>query len=200
MTVARDVAANIAVAGVLAVGAGGARAAPPAPGPGPPPAGPPSVPIPPPAEPVDPAAPPPTALGTMNSILAPGQPAGPSGAPDFLLSQNQVPAVPGSQPAAPPSMNVLDSSQYLLPQNFQLVAPDQGTLYGVAPGSGNAAKWDQIRGAHALWHGGLGKLSPEQLGQPLPGTAPPPGTAIPPGVVDYLPVPDEPPVLPPPAG
>ena len=186
MTVAKDVAANIAVAGVLAVGAAVACSAIAAADP-PPPV---------PADPVDPVAPPPTALGTMSSILAPGQPAGSSGAPDFLLSQHPVPAVPGGQPAAPPSMNVLDSSQYLMPENFQLVAPDQGTLYGVAPGSGNATKWDQIRGAHALWHGGLGKLSEDQLGQPLPGTAPPPGTAIPPGVVDYLPDP-APPVLPP---
>jgi hypothetical protein len=59
-----------------------------------------------------------------------------------------------------------------------------------------------MKGAHALWHGAMGKLTPDQLGEPLPGTAPPPGTAIPQGLVDFLPdpapdLPPEPPAPPP---
>ena len=41
----------------------------------------------------------------------------------------------------------------------------------------------------------MGKLDPDQLGEPLPGTAPPPGTNIPVGLEQYLPEP--PPAIPP---
>jgi hypothetical protein len=147
-----------------------------------------------PAVPVPPPAPQPSTIDTTLAGVSAVSGSG-SGA-DFLLSQNPVPAVPGGQPGTFADVNALNTTQYLLPQNFMLSAPDQGTLYGVAPGGGNASFIDEVKGAHALWHGGLGKLSEDQLGQPLPGTAPPPGTAIPPGVVDYLPDP-APPVLPP---
>jgi hypothetical protein len=193
MTVAKDLAANIAVAGVLAVGAAVACSATAAADPPPPLPADPAVP--------DPSLAPPSALGTMGAILAPNAlPAGPGGAPDFLLSQYPVPAVPGSQPAVPMSQNVLDSTQYLMPQNFRLPpTPDQGTLYGVGPGAGISTTINGMKGAHALWHGAMGKLTPDQLGEPLPGTAPPPGTAIPQGLVDFLPdpAPDLPPAPPP---
>ncbi|MFZ0832331.1 MAG: hypothetical protein WAM92_04455, partial [Mycobacterium sp.] len=39
-----------------------------------------------------------------------------------------------------------------------------------------------IRGARGLFHYPMGKLDVNQLGEPLPGTAPPPGTNIPPGL------------------
>ena len=54
--------------------------------------------------------------------------------------------------------------------------------------------------AGLLKGGLLGQSPQEQLGEPLPGTAPPPGTNIPPGLVQYLPDPPPPPDAPPPPG
>ena len=48
------------------------------------------------------------------------------------------------------------------------------------------ARIDAYKGAHALLHGSMGRMPGTELGQPLPGTAPPPGTAIPPGLVQYF--------------
>ena len=39
----------------------------------------------------------------------------------------------------------------------------------------------------------LGQMPQEQLGEPLPGTAPPPGTDVPPGLVQFQPDPPPPP-------
>ena len=46
----------------------------------------------------------------------------------------------------------------------------------------------------------LGQMPQEQLGEPLPGTAPPPGTNVPPGLVQFLPDPVDPNAPPPPPG
>jgi hypothetical protein len=46
----------------------------------------------------------------------------------------------------------------------------------------------------------LGQMPQEQLGEPLPGTAPPPGTAVSPGLEQYLPDPAPADAPPPPAG
>jgi hypothetical protein len=47
------------------------------------------------------------------------------------------------------------------------------------------------KGLHAIGHAALGRMPRVELGQPLPGTAPPPGTAIPLGLVQFLPDPAE---------
>lgn len=197
---------KIAVAGVLAIGAAVACSATAAADPPPPiPADPPppipadpAAPVPPP----DPTAPPPSALGTMNSILGQAaQPAGPSSPPDFLLSQNPVPAVGGGQPAGLP-MNAMDSMGYLNPLNYRLSPPDQENPYSMAPGDGSTGTISGLKGAHSLWHGVMGKMDPSQLGEPLPGTAPPPGTNMPQGLGENLPD-QQPPgstPVPPPAG
>ena len=57
--------------------------------------------------------------------------------------------------------------------------------------------------AGMLKGGLLGQMPQEQLGEPLPGTAPPPGTNIPPGLVQFQPDPAAPPdgaAPPPPPG
>jgi hypothetical protein len=93
----------------------------------------------------------------------------------------------------------------LLPQNFKLTPPDDSTSNMYAIGQGDDPNGrsliSSLKGAHAVWHAGMGKLDPSQLGQPLPGTVAPPGSNLPPGIVDYLPdqLPWGPPVPPPPA-
>jgi len=182
------IAANIAVAGVLAVGAAIASAT--AAGADP------DAPLP----PTDPVAPPPSGLndflaGPLTSLLGSPAQTG-SGAPtDFVLSQYPVPAVPG---AAPPGMDLntaLSGSTYLLPQNFELATPDEGNMYTIGQGEvlDQPSLIPALKGGHALWHAGLGRLDQQQLGQPLPGTAPPPGTNLPAGPEQFLP---DPPALP----
>lgn len=199
----RGVVANIAVAGVLAIGAAFASPATAAAEPPPEiPAGP-AVPVPPPA----PLPPPSTVGGTLAQN---GLPAGPGGIPDlsgtgndYLLGQNPLPAAPGGAPGTPPPMNALNNA-YLLPQNLEPSAPGQGTVFGVAPGDENAdiSGVQYLKRLYASYQEGgltgglLGRRPHAQLGEPLPGTAPPPGTAMPPGLGQALP--DQPPILPPP--
>jgi hypothetical protein len=154
--------------------------------------------------------PPPPAV---NDVLAPtvtsllGAPAQPnSGAPvDLSLSQYPVPSAPGAQPPVPMDLNTaISGSSYLLPQNYKLAGPDEGDIYSVGQGDvpDRPSLIPALKGAHALWHGAMGRLTPDQLGQPLPGTAPPPGTNLPPGPVEYLPDPPpwpQPVTAPPPA-
>jgi hypothetical protein len=192
MTVARKLAETITVAGLLAVGAAVAAAATAAADPAAPP--PPADPGgPPPSDPV--AAPPPGLSDILSAPVANilGQPAQTgSGAPvDLVLSQYPVPAVPGTQPA-PPGMDLntaLSGNSFLLPQMFKLAAPDEGNMYSIGQGDvqDQPRLLPSLKGAHALWHGGMGRLDQSQLGQPLPGTAPPPGTNLPAGPVDFLP-------------
>ena len=129
---------------------------------------------------------------------------GPAGN-QLLLGQTPTPAVAGSAPAAPPDVAVLDGTQLLLPRNYRTV---QGTddptpspydlQQGVPPGP--FARVDGLKGVHAMIHGALGRMPADQLGQPLPGTAPPPGTNIPAGPEQFVPDPQAPPPPPPPAG
>jgi hypothetical protein len=120
--------------------------------------------------------------------------AGPAGN-QMLLGQTPAPAVAGSTPAAPPTVDVLNGSQMLMPQTYRVPAPDQVSPYplqtGVPPGP--FARVDAFKGVHAMVHGALGRMPADQLGQPLPGTAPPPGTNIPAGPEQFLPDPAAPP-------
>jgi hypothetical protein len=130
--------------------------------------------------------------------------AGPGGIPDLmgsgaadllgLLGQTARPAAPGGDVSTPPVANALNNA-YLLPQNIVPSAPGQGTAVGVAPGQENAdiSGIDYVQRLYATYQQGgltgamLGQRSQDQLGEPLPGTAPPPGTPIPPGLGQNLP-------------
>ncbi|MCV7344384.1 hypothetical protein [Mycolicibacterium rhodesiae] len=149
--------------------------------------------------PGDPAVPvPPNA--SVGSVLAQTDAAatGPLGLPDLsayapglLLGQNPVPSAPGaSNAAAPPDLHALNN-QYLLPQNLAPAAPGQGEPdIGIGPsaeqpGTGRLAFLRRLHGMYAegaLDGALLGQVPYEQLGEPLPGTAPGPEVNVPPGL------------------
>ncbi|WP_197503420.1 hypothetical protein [Mycobacterium sp. E740] len=113
-----------------------------------------------------------------------------------VLGQNSVPSAPDAGPGTPPNLNVFNNS-YGIAQNIEPAAPGQGRQFDVKPGEENAdvsrREWfgryiDMYR-AGLLRGGLLGQMPQEQLGHPLPGTAPPPGTNIPPGLGQFLPAP-----------
>lgn len=203
MTSASKLARTITVVGVLAVGTAVASAATATADPAPPVPADPAAPTGPP----DPG-PPATAMGTMTGIL--GQSTSSPTGFDLLLSQSPVPAVPGNQPAAPMGVSAVDSPQYLFGPNMKLSEQGQQSMYSAGPTDLNAPpptdKWDAFQRAHGIWHQGMGRMDLGQLGQPLPGTAPPPGTNLPPGPEQFLPdvlpwgappPPGAPPALPP---
>jgi hypothetical protein len=234
---ARHAMATVAVAGFLAVGAAVALSATAVADDGPPPADPsaplyPAAPAPPPLGPTIPVLGAPLGPQGFNILAQNGTDATPGslGVPDTvdtspgaLLGQNLAPSAPGGGVlGAPPNLNALNNA-YVLPQNEKPSAPGQGTEVGVEPGQENAdlGRFSYLQQWHDLYKNGnlkgalLGRVDPEQLGQPLPGTAPLPGTNIPPGLVQDLPdpttadpavppvpgAPIPPPVLlPPPAG
>jgi hypothetical protein len=217
----RVAAAKLAAAGFISVGAAVAFAAtaaaddPPPPDPAP--------------VAIDPAAPPPPAGPTIPMVGAPLGPAGfgvlaqngqegnPAalGAPPVngldqttVLGQNAVPSAPGAGPGAVPNLNVFNNA-YGVQQCLVPSAPGKCEQFDVAPGDENAdvskREWlgryvDMYR-AGMLKGGLLGQMPQEQLGEALPGTAPPPGTNIPPGLVQFQPDPPPPPgaPVPPPA-
>lgn len=198
----RSVIATAAVAGVLAAGAALASAATAAADPAPPPPADPAAAPAPPPPPFDPAADPgPRSLASLAATPG-GTP------PDLLLSQYPVPSVAGAQPVMGFDSSVLNAAN-LLSSGDKLAEQGQQSLYSTGPNDNTApaSTWDAMKRAHGVWHMALGRLTPDQLGEPLDGTAPAPGTHLPPGVVDAdsvpppplpLPVPLTP--TPPPAG
>ena len=127
-------------------------------------------------------------VGTLTDLLT-----GSSGS-SGVLGQSAAPN--GSSPVDP-----IASIGSLLPQNYRMPSGAEDSPYVLQTGvpAGPFARVDAFKGAHALIHGSLGRMPRGELGQPLPGTAPPPGTAIPPGIEHFLPDPDPPvePGLPP---
>ncbi|WP_201274473.1 hypothetical protein [Mycolicibacterium sp. CH28] len=166
--------------------------------------------------PVDPASPPPPVSpipprAGIGSVLAQdgADPVGPLGLPDLsgytpglLLAQHLVPSAPGAPaPVTAPELNAFDE-QYLLPQNVAPAAPGQGvTGVGIGPsaddpGTGRLAflrRLHEMYSAGALSGALLGQVPDEQLGQPLPGTAPGPGIYVPSGLGPGTPAPAAPP-------
>jgi hypothetical protein len=196
VTAQNHLAAGLA-ASILAVGAAVATSATAAADEPPPPA--PVNPAPPPA---DAAAAGPTGFlppaGTLQNFIPEGGMAPGSGY-DFLLGQAPMPTAQGGQPAptmvgadgqpmpAAPQQTLLDPTaiQSLKPTNFSLAGQGQQSLYSYTPAAPDAPPanfFDNARGAHGIWNYGMGKLTPDQLGGPLPGTAPPPGTNVPVGL------------------
>jgi hypothetical protein len=187
VTVHNNVVATLA-AGMLAVGAAVASSATAA-----------ADPPPPPPAPADPAPPPqPTgflpAPGTPLQNFLPEGGLAPNSGYDFLLGQSPVPALPANQNQQP---LILDPAaiQSLRSTNFALAGQGQQSFYSYTPTAQDAPPpglIDNIKGAHGLWHYPMGKLDPGQLGEPLPGTAPPPGTNVPVGLGEGLPDPGPP--------
>lgn len=171
--------------------------------------------------PGDPAPPPPPGpsvpglgpLGPMGlNVLAQSNAApvpGTLGAPpvagldqNTILGQNPVPLAPGAGNGTPPNLNVFNNAYGI--QQYEVPSAPGGQQFDVAPGDENAdvtrrewfGRWIDMQRAGRTY-GGLGQAPQQQLGEPLPGTAPPPGTVIPPGLVQFLPDPADGPTPPP---
>jgi hypothetical protein len=130
---------------------------------------------------------------------------GPLGLPDLasytpglLLGQNAVPSAPG----APATVTAPDlrafNGDYLLPQNVAPAAPGQGVAadgFGPTPQDPGTGRIAFLRRLHGMYQDGglagafLGQVPDEQLGEPLPGTAPATGIYLPPGLGQNLPDP-----------
>ncbi len=203
--------ANIAAVGLVTFGAAVAFAATAAADPPPP------EPLPVPGAPEPPPPPGPTVpvigqpLGPagLNVLAQNGQEPAPGalGAPPIIgldettaLGQNAIPSAPGAGPGVIPNLNPFNNA-YGPQQCMVPSAPGKCEQFDVAPGDENAdvsrREWlgryvDMYR-AGMLKGGLLGQMPQDQLGEPLPGTAPPPGTNVPPGLVQFLPDPAAPP-------
>ncbi|MDT5288495.1 MAG: hypothetical protein QOF88_3384 [Mycobacterium sp.] len=195
-------------------------------------ADPPPDPLPLPADPADPAPPPPPPGPTIPIIGAPVGPAGfdvlaqngvPSAGPGNLgappvygidgtsvLAQTAAPSLPGAV-GTPPNLNVFNNAYGAGALNEVPAAPGKGEQFDVAPGQENAdvsrrewlGRYIDLYRAGDLKGGLLGQVPKDQLGEPLPGTAPPPGTNIPSGLGEFLPDPSDaapPGAVPPPPG
>lgn len=114
-----------------------------------------------------------------------------STSPVMVLGESLAPGASGVDP--------LNAAQLLFPQNYRMPTPDMESPYLLTQGAppGPFARVDGMKGVHALLQGALGRMPADQLGDPLPGTAPPPGTNIPAGPEQFLPDPAV--ALPPPA-
>ena len=151
--------------------------------------------------------PPPSGIG---SILAQSDsnPVGPLGLPDLagyapglLLGQNAAPSAPGAPAAVTaPDLRAFNGD-YLLPQNVAPAAPGQGVAaegLGPTPDNPGTGRIAFLRRLHGMYQDGglagalLGQVPDEQLGEPLPGTAPAPGIYLPPGLGQNLPDPAAP--------
>jgi hypothetical protein len=157
--------------------------------------------------PVDPVPPPAgyvPPISGIGSALAQSDstPLGPLGLPDLaaytpglLLGQNAVPSAPGAPATvAAPDLRAFNGG-YLLPQNVAPAAPGQGVPadgFGPTPQDPGTGRLAFLRRLHGMYQDGglagafLGQVPDQQLGEPLPGTAPAPGIYLPPGLGQNL--------------
>ena len=147
-----------------------------------------------------------TASGAPVGAAAPGAPDS-FATPSAVTKQNPLSAfadvlaqatpnsvlAPLTAPGAAAAPDPLASAGMLMPQNYRMPTGELPSPYVLATGvePGPFARVDGWKGLHAMVHGALGRMPGAELGQPLPGTAPPPGTAIPLGLVQFLPDPAE---------
>ncbi|WP_293017104.1 hypothetical protein [Mycolicibacterium sp.] len=140
---------------------------------------------------VDPAATAPVAGPLGMPLNTPGL------TPDTVLGQTAVPSLPGSGAGTPPSLNAFNNS-YGVGQCLKPSAPGKCEQFGVDPGQEHAdsSPHEWLNRYIDMYHdgrlrgGALGQYPQQQLGESLPGTAPPPGTNIPPGLGQYYVPPD----------
>ena len=107
---------------------------------------------------------------------------------------------------APPTDALAAAASLLMPNNYRMPAGDNPYVMESNVPPGPFARVDAFRGQHAMAHAGYGRMPGNELGVPLPGTAPQPGMNIPAGLEQYYVPPAAPadtaPVVPliPPAG
>lgn len=122
--------------------------------------------------------------------------------PASVLGLNAAPSAPNGGIGTVPNLNVFNNAYGI--QEHEVPSAPGGKQFDVAPGDENAdvtkrewfGRYIDMQRDHRTY-GGLGQAPKEQLGEPLPGTAPPPGTVIPPGLVQFLPDPADGPTPPP---
>lgn len=136
-----------------------------------------------------------------------GVPQGTQGlSPGTVLGQNSQPSAPGSSTGTVPNLNAFNNA-YGVQQCLTPSAPGKCEEFGVDPGQENAdsSPHEWLHRYIDMYHdgrlrgGSLSQWNQQQLGEPLPGTAPLPGTNIPPGLGQYYEPPD-PAAAPPPPG
>lgn len=163
--------------------------------------------------PADPAAPPPTDLAPQALLgqFAQVAQSNPLATMQQLLADSPQPPLVGVAPPAPgtdPGPDPFSLAMTLNPRNFRMPTSDQVSPYALAPND-NPSIFDRVnafKGVHALAHSNIGRMPGDQLGQPLPGTAPPPGANIPAGLEQFYvdpaaaPAPAGPAAAPAPAG
>jgi hypothetical protein len=145
--------------------------------------------------PADPAAAPATAAApqTLLGQFAQTGQSNPLAIMQDLLAGSPQPAAVGLGALPPgtdstgPGTDPWSLAQWLNPRNFRMPTSDQASPYALSPND-NPSLFDRVnafKGVHALAHSNLGRMPGSELGQALPGTAPPPGTNIPAGLEQY---------------
>jgi hypothetical protein len=121
--------------------------------------------------------------------------ADPAGALASLLTDNGGLSAVGHAVglSAPSAVNPLADVSSLMAHNYRMPSGDEASPYVLQTDvpAGPFARVDALKGLHAMLHGSLGRMPGSELGQPLPGTAPPPGTAIPAGIEQFMAPPAE---------
>lgn len=156
---------------------------------------PPAAPAAPPADPGAPPAPP-AAQQTLFGAFGQAVQANPFATIKNLIGDSPQPAMVLGSGQLPPEMdttylqpaqNPLSMADQLKPQNFRMPAADQASPYALSPNDNPSpfARVNAFKGVHAITHSSLGRMPGADLGQPLPGTAPPPGTNIPAGLEQF---------------
>ena len=142
-----------------------------------------------PTEAVPPAPAPTTMLGQFAQVAE----SNPVGAFTDVLTNSAQPPVIGLSPVPPetvssgPGADPLTLAMLLMPQNYRAPAADQTSPYPLAPNVAPSpfARIDAWKGMYALGWAGLGRMPGDQLGQPLPGIAPPADSNMPPGLEQF---------------
>ena len=134
-------------------------------------------------------------IGTLGGLLGYQAAESTPAVANPIAMANQGVGLTGTPPVDP-----LASVSSLYAHNFRMPSGDEASPYvlqtDVPPGP--FARVDALKGLHAMLHGSLGRVPRPELGQALPGTAPPPGTNLPPGLEQFYVPPEAPADVPPP--
>jgi len=102
--------------------------------------------------------------------------------------------------SSPSPVNLFAGKELLSPNGFRTPSDDASSPYALESGvpAGPFARLSAFNGVQAMLRGTLGRMPGTELGEALPGTAPPPGTRVSPGLEQFYIDPNLPPPLPPP--